>query len=106
MCLTFYLELCGERVGELGSVGCHLFGSGIGKHVFRSMLEDFADTDVRVVSERLVSYLAYVAGVSRCPSAPVRAKAMGDLVSELESFAERCRQFSSGTVRLDGFHAV
>ena len=104
MCLTFYLELCGERVGELGTVGCHLSGSGIGRHMFRSMMEDFADTDVRVVSQRLESYLAYAVGLSRCPSAPVRAKAVGKLVSELDSFAERCGCFSSGRVQLDGFH--
>lgn len=103
MCLTFYLELGGERAVELGTISCHLSGSGVGRHMFRSMTEDFADTDVRVVSQHLESYLAYIAKLSRCASAPIQAKATGELASELHSFAERCRCFSAGTVRLDGF---
>ena len=101
MCFTFYLEVDGEREEELGKISCHLSGCGLSTRFFRDMAEDIADTDIRVASERLDSYLDVMLAASRWPSAPSRSRAVGRVAAELDYFAERCGSFSQGIVRTE-----
>lgn len=84
----------------MGNLPCHLSGCGLRAEFFQSLLDDVVDTDVRVASERMQSYLEFVYSKSRWPSAPVECRALGRVARELDDFTERCCLFPEGIVRL------
>lgn len=100
MCFTLVLQLDGECDQYLGTIPCHLSGCGLRADFFQNLMEDVVDTDVRVVLERMQSYLEFVYSKSRWPSAPVVCRALGRVARELDDFTERCSFFPEGIVRL------